>query len=108
MMAWEPVEKYVRQENFNLGDNMPHRRVIQTEIIGRHVTMKDNDGVEMMNLLPQGYALCRQVPDGEVSVPVEMIRICTSYGMPLGITYAEYNAARDKVLAWLNTLKGNE
>lgn len=36
----------------------------------------------------------------------DTIRICASYGMPLGITYAEYNAARDVALAWLDAMEG--
>lgn len=35
----------------------------------------------------------------------DTIRICASYGIPLGITYAEYNAARDVALAWIDAME---
>lgn len=56
-----PVEKFRRQDNFNMGPDKP-RRIIETEIIKRTITMRDSDDNAMAVLLPKDYRLCRLVP----------------------------------------------
>lgn len=104
MKRWEPVQHWHTQENWNMGRDKP-RRVINTTINGRMITLEEYDR-SMSVLLPQGMGVCRAVEVEDV--PVEAMRICASYGMPLGITYAQYNAARDEVLAWLAQATGGQ
>lgn len=101
MGKWMPVDFLVIDKDDNV-------RIFADEIA---MTIGKGDTALDTIIWPEDgnkYALCRLVPD-EGSVPVESIRICASYGMPLGVTYAEYNAARDNVLAWLaQQQKGGE
>lgn len=98
--VWKPV-----------GDGLLEDGKTRTRLMdnGKHIWQQDTlFNTDNHVWLRDGEALCRLVPD-EGGVPVASIRICASYGMPLGITYAEYNAARDKVLNWLTQQqKGGE
>lgn len=108
--VWMPVdERFILTYDTGL-INMP-KRFIRWNAEDESVLVGTDDGNFYHCPLPDDLRLCRLTEAAAVDMPDDLlnaISICANYGMPLGITHADYNAARDMVRRWLDKEANNE